>query len=282
MYKIVFAVLLTAMMAKADSSSEFGDISKISNASFRNRLSIKGEVFILDSSGKRLVGVLPEERIWKLGPKSEKIQSKWSVKANEIKPVILNFDAEVKNDNSISFSVKQVDSSEKVLREKNFVLQNFAPMSWVAETSEQYQVVVRITPQIDSSREVENIEKIPIGGDRNNFQVTDNQGYLWADNVRFGGVFAGLKSHRGTFLISLYPFKGAKEIGTAFRKTILLEMNDKLTVKVTSDTDIVPGEMKTKVYGIYLPDLKMTTPLSAHSIGQSNFDHVPKEFVVGK
>jgi hypothetical protein len=100
--------------------------------------------------------------------------------------------------------------------------------------------------------------------------------------VRFGGVFAGLKSHRGGFVISFYPFKGASEIGVAQGKTIELKMTDKLRVTIKNETEIVPGDLKAKVYGIYLPNFKMSTNRSHWSFGQGKYEGIPEEFLEAK
>ncbi len=143
-------------------------------------------------------------------------------------------------------------------------------------------MVIRLTPEVDAYSETENLEKIRIGGDRSSFQVTDNQGYLWGDEVRFGGTIVGLKSHRGAFIISFYPFKGATEMGAARGKILDLKMDEKLRVKIQNDTEIVPGDVKAKIYGIYIPNFKMATPNSNWSFGQDKYEGIPKEFLEAK
>lgn len=279
---IIFIGLGVLTLSHADESSKFGDIRKINQTKFVSGFHLKGEVFVLNPTGKNLIAQLPEERKWKARPKSRKIESNWSLSANEINPFLLHHEWELHDDNSVTGLIQQFEQGSprgKLIREQKVTLENFSPITWVAQTSKTYQVVVRFTPEIDSFNEAVILERIKIGGDRDSFQVTDNQGYLWADEVRFGGLFVGIKSHRGSFVISFYPFPGATEIGTAQGKTMELKGDDQLQIKIKNDTDIVPGDVTAKVYGIYLPRLKMSTPNSTRSFGQDKYESIPKEFL---
>jgi hypothetical protein len=138
-------------------------------------------------------------------------------------------------------------------------------------------VVLRLSPSVEGVDESNTLSKIPIGGHSRSFIVTDNQGYLWADNARFGGVLAGLTSHRGSFILSYYPFKGSKEMGFAKGKQITAKLTDELRVTVRGDRELIPGDMKVKVYGKYIPKVKTLRPTSRISYGQDNLEGFPKE-----
>lgn len=291
---ILATLLMLPLPLLADSSgaSEFGESwknAKMSDESFYSRFKLTGEIFLLSASGKQLISPTTEVREWQAGLKSRTINTHWSVKADGYKAVALKILMELKPDKSIDVHLQQYDSFEnvrdrskpikygKLLREEKMTLENFAPITWVAETTSASRVVLRLTPSVDNTRDAENLQQITIGGDRGTLTITDNQGYLWGDQIRMGGVFSGITSHRGSFLISYYPFKGGKEIGTAQGKEIILNLTDELQVKIRSETDLIPGEMRAKVYGKYTPGVKTSTPNSSISFGQTTIDTVQKE-----
>lgn len=284
-FLLLFFGITASALGQSDESSQFGDFRKIDQKKFLAGFQMKGEVFILNPTGKSLVAQIPEERRWKAGTKSRKIESNWSLSANEMKPFLLHHEWELHEDNSVSGLIQQYEQGSprgKLIREAKVSLENFAPITWIVQTSKENQVVIRFTPEMETIRDAVDLEKIKIGGDRDSFQVSDNQGYLWADGVRFGGHIIGIKSHRGAFVISLYPFQGAAEIGTAQGNSIELKVDDKLRIRIKNETDIVPGEVTAKVYGFYLPNFKMSSPNSTWSFGQGSYDKIPKEFLEAK
>lgn len=290
----IFGLMLSVALfcpRQSLADSEFaGGFSPINNESFRARFFLKGELFVVDGSGKKLLAPTTDLREWRAGMKSNKIDAFWKTKAKGIRDIALHFVCEIHDDNSLTLTLKQYDSIEnshsnskkanfgKLLREQTVELENFEPVSWVAESNESQRVILRFTPSLESVRENMTLDKLTIGGDRGSFLVTDNQGYLWGENVRFGGVLSGMRSHRGAFVISYYPFKGAKELGFATGKMIELNLTDSLKVKIRNDSDLIPGEMRAKVYGKYIPSIKSESVNSVYSFGQDRVDFVPKEF----
>ena len=275
-------VLCTVNAAHAilPGGSEYsGGFERINHGTFQSRFMLRGEMFVLDKTGTKLLSPTSEVREWQPG-KTGKIDTHWSVKAKGIQDMHVRIQWQIKPDNSIDVKTSQYkgeDKPENLLKEEAKTLENFAPLSWVAETGKDYRVVLRFTPIIEPSLDGEASDKMRIGGDRGSFEVTDNQGYLWSDNVRFGGVLAGLTSHRGSFIVSFYPFKGAKEMGYALGRVIRVNLTEDLKVKINSETDLVPGERKIKVYGRYYPNVKSEGPQSAVSYGQMRLDGFPKE-----
>lgn len=270
--------------------SEFSEGWKnISHESFRSRFRIKGDIYVVDSTGKKLLTPTTESREWQLGPKGDQIENTWSVAAKGINEIAIKHVWKVNKDHSIDVTIQQFEHANrdeadlkkysygKLLREENFKIDNFAPLSWVAESSKNHRVILRFSPEILATGDEENISQIRIGGDRRSFIVMDNQGYLWSDNARFGGILAGLTSHRGSFIMSFYPFSGSKELGVATGKIIELNLTEDLKVKILSDTDVVPGEMRAKVYGKYMPNVKTPAPTTRISYGHSKLNEFPKE-----
>ncbi len=289
---LVMALILFGISSRSQADANYGDswktASKISSDSFRSHFQVKGEIFILDGSGKKLLVPTTEIHDWHAGVKSAKLENTWSVSANGFREIVVHHVWELKDDNSILVNLKQYDHVNKadpkkpifgkLIREESISLENFAPITWVAEETADIRVVLRFTPEFEAVRDVETLDKILIGGDRGTFTVTDNMGYLWGDNVRFGGVFVGMTSHRGSFAISLYPFAGAKALGFAMGKSIDLALAEGLNVKIKSETELIPGDLRVKVYGKYIPNLKSSGPSSNSSYGQSKLSGFPKEF----
>jgi hypothetical protein len=288
--KILLTLFAFPLLSYAVDSNYSTGWSTMNNDAFRSRFHVKGEIFVLDAAGTKLKSATSEIHEWQAGIKSSKIDTTWSVGSKGVSEIALHQVWQIKDDNSLEVNLQQYTSAERVegdnndykygrlVREERKTLENFAPITWVAETGKDYRVVLRLTPELEAINEGGSLDKIPIGADRGNFTVTDNQGYLWSDNTRFGGVLAGLTCHRGSFVISLYPFKGAKQLGFAMGKKMELNLAEKLRVKIVSDTDLVPGEMRVKVYGKYLPQLKTAGPWSAISYGQMDLSGFPKEF----
>lgn len=280
-------LLTSALVTPAFADSEFaGGFTKIKNESFRRRFTLKGEMFITDATGKKLVAPTTDLHVWQAGVKSNKIEAQWSTKAKGIREVAVLLNWELKDDNSMAVHIQQYDSMErgkkvkfgKLMREEKIEVENFAPVSYVAESADDHRVILRMTPEIEAVREDGNLSQLTIGGDRGSFTITDNQGYLWGDNIRMGGVYSGITCFRGSFVISLYPFKGAKEIGEGFRDRITLNLTDTLRVTIKSDTDVVPGEFQAKIYGKYVPGLKSESVNSTTSFGQEKIEYVDPRF----
>jgi hypothetical protein len=280
--------MFLAIFAKADSEFESG-FPEISSEAMLSRILVRGELFITDGTGKILRAPTTDIRQWRPGIKGKSIESEWITKGKGIRDVIVRFSFDFHDDKSIKVSLKQYDSFErgsdrtknkygKLLHEESYDLENFAPISYVAEATADHRVILRFMPDFETLRDGTSLDKITIGGDRNSFLVTDNHGYVWAEPVRFGGVISGLKSHRGSFVMSLYPFKGAKEMGFAAGKTIELNLTDKLRVSIRNEEEVVPEAMKVKVYAIFMPNLKSGTFNSHYSFGQEKVEQVPKEF----
>lgn len=291
MKHVLQAVLVTlglvgSGLAFADSEYSEG-FNQISNKTFRQKLSIKGELFVMDASGKKLQSPTPDIREWRAGSKSNRIEAVWKTTAKGIRDIAVIMECDIRDDNSISMTLKQYESIQghygklgkigKLINEQKIDVENFAGVSYVAENGPNHRVVLRFTPTMEAGREETTIDKISIGGDTGTFIVSDNQGYLWADNVRFGGVISGLSTHRGAVVFSFYPFKGAKEMGTAVGNKIELGLTDTLKLTIRNNEALVPGGSRIKVYAKYVPKFKMDSPNSVFSWGQNKEDQLPKE-----
>lgn len=284
---LIFFGLMSASQGFADSEFIEG-FPRIDNQTFRKGFSLKGELFITDASGKKLLAPTTDMREWQAGVKSKEIEALWKTKAKGIRDVAVMIECQIHDDNSLTMNLRQYEKIEghygknaktgKLLNQQKIDIENFAPVSYVAETGSDYRVILRFTPSIDATREDMPLDKISIGGDGGTFIVTDNQGFLWGENVRLGGVYSGLSTHRGAVVFSFYPFNGGKEMGTAKGNKIELTLTDTLKLTIRNTEVLVPGDGRVKVYAKYIPKFKMDAPNSVYSFGQDKVENIPKEF----
>lgn len=284
---LILSFLVCLTLAHADDASEYTEgWSRIAADSVRRNFILNGEMFVLDQTGTRFLAPTSEMRQWRAGVKSNKIENLWLVKAKGFKTIALRHVWTLNKDNSIDVEIEQCASFtdgnpgscvNQIRREKK-KLENFEVISWVADTTADARVVVRFTPTFDDQRERENLDRIPIGGDRGTFDVYDNQGHHWSSQTRFGGVFSGLTSPFGSVAFSLYPFPGARELGHARGKYIELQVTDELRITVRNEEVLIPGEMRVKVYAKYLPKLKSKPGGGTTSFGHDRSDTIPEAF----
>jgi hypothetical protein len=127
-------------------------------------------------------------------------------------------------------------------------------VTWVSvQEHGNKKVVVRFTPSLED-RQVQVLDEVHLVG--NDIAIVDNAGNLWADHLSFEGKFCGIKTHRGTLLLSFYPFKNAENFGIASGNRLELALGKNLEVNVISKTPFVLGTSPAKLYGKYLPERK--------------------------
>lgn len=235
-----------------------------------NRLEVKGEVYILDASGKRLLGAPARTNFWRLIGKNPRTMN-WGSSDN-FGHLFLHQSWDIRPDGSIHVILEEYDRQEDdpksgsfkqfrgLLKKEELTIENFAPIIWKVQSSKDTNMVLRLTPSLREEANTRDLTQFPVSG--KNVVVTDSLGYSWADETSFSGVFVGMKTHRGLIAFSFQPFKGAKEVGLAKDHEIELKLAPNLTVKMRSETGFLPPEVSSKVYGIYLPEKKSSSPSS--------------------
>lgn len=237
----------------------------------RSRLEVSGEVFILDASGKKLLGVGATKNTWR-GTGKAPLESNWGNASNEYGKIYLHHVWTVKPDGTISVLIEEYARQEEdekhtmkdLLKKSELTLESFAPITWKVLNNKEKNVFVRLTPSLREKRDAVDIGELPVAG--RNVIVSDNKGYLWSDGdgSSFDGLFVGISTHRGTVALSFKPFEGAAAVGEAQNDQIVLVFPNDLKVKLRSDTSFVPDTVAAKVYGIYLPEKKTHHPHSTH------------------
>ncbi len=247
----------------------------------RSRLEVSGEVFILDASGKKLVGVGATKNTWR-GSGKAPLESNWGNSSNEYGKIFLHHVWTVNPDGTIGVLIEEYARQEEdekrtmkdLLKKSEITLESFAPITWKVLNNKEKNVFVRLTPSLRDKTEPVELGDLPVAG--RNVIVSDNKGYLWSDGdgSSFDGLYVGISTHRGTVALSYKPFAGAAAVGEATDDQIVLVFPGDLKVKLRSDTSFVPNKVAAKVYGMYVPDKKTHHPHSTQIFTSNTADKI--------
>jgi hypothetical protein len=286
--------LLLALQTRAEPSSVSRSESRLSGSGMsvkeiRERLQIRGDIYLLDSSGQRLLFKASNSGTWQPNNKEGKIESYWSATSNQFAPVNIHHTWEVDNEGRIHAHIEQyakvtskpgegsrgVKLSE-LLKSQDFVIENFAPLTWVVEKSadskNSKRVVVRFTPELRENFAPEALSFVPVSGSE--MSMIDSQRRLWADRVSLSGKYVAITTHLGTVALSYYPFKDAKEVGYVSGHRMELDLGGSLKLSLASETPFLPQDMNTKVYGFYKPELKTSRVNSTRTSATNREDEL--------
>lgn len=226
------------------------------------RLEIRGEVFVFDPSGKRIYYQTPETRSWRTRKENGKIDNQWSSEGEE-HTFALHHVWEIGSDGTIKAKIKQYAKVEgptgkpvfkDLVREEEFVIQDFSPVSWVLSADKDRKVVARFSPRLRRDETPKSLSEIPISGEE--IIIYDSRGNLWAHHAEARGKYVGFITSRGGMQLSYYPFAGAKEVGKVNDRKMELTLDESTLITITSETAFLPPGITGKVYGIFHPDRK--------------------------
>jgi hypothetical protein len=258
---VLLAALSFAQLANAD-SNDFGSSDMVKKPidveKMRYQIEIKGEIFVFDRTGRRLLYKGDESRSWWFG-ENKPIISNWAYKQKNLPQIAIRHEWELDKDGNLSAKIKQYDAMErgqqeapnvgKLLREQDFKIENFEAISWVAFQDDSKRVIVRLEPILWNNSEPSDVGKLPINSPR--LTIYDKKGNLWAariDNSGGKNIYFGATTHQGTVYLSYVPFPGAREIGSAEKRMIKIEdANTKLQIE--SSELLLPVGVSAKVYG---------------------------------
>jgi hypothetical protein len=243
----------------------------------RERLEVRGEIFVMDKSGKVLVnapaaysnwranGNAPLESNWGSGGNFGRIHIHHLWKVNDdgsISVLIEEFAREVSEPKSGKF-----EKFADLLKKSEFTLEDFTPVTWKVLNIKDKNVVVRLTPNLRERLIPADISDLPLAG--RDVMVSDNKGFLWNQKSTFNGNYVAFKTHRGTLAVSYRPFKGASQVGEARDNEITVRLPDSLVLTLNSESSFLPAGIGGKVYGIYIPEMKSDNPRSTHIFSSS-------------
>ncbi|MGE3975451.1 MAG: hypothetical protein AB7F59_13080 [Bdellovibrionales bacterium] len=278
--KTLFAILFLLNTQAHSASNDFGasDTARpnINLEKMRWSLEIQGEILVFDKTGQKLKYKTHEGRSWNFGD-YKPIVANWSYKQKGLADVALTHEWDLSKDGVLTAKIKQYSSMSRVgseeptfgklLKEKEFVIENFDDISWVVEQTDSRRVVAKFHVMMWSSPDPSDVGRLPINSGR--MTIYDNRGNLWASRINNSegeNVFYGVTTHQGSVYISYVPFKGAKEIGTAEKGRIKLDDGiTKLTIE--SDQPFLPKGTLAKVYGFFNLNKRTEKIGSVHSNG---------------
>jgi hypothetical protein len=256
--------LITMFLSLAFATMAFA--TPMTAQELKARFELKADIYTLDTDNKKIVSGPNTTRISRTSVDSGKIHGDWGSSFNGNK-VFLRHSWEILDDASIKVTIEEyAEEKDKtfsgLLERKEFILENFEPIVWKPKQKNPNNVVVRFIPSLREVSKAISMNAIPLSA--TDAVITDSDGYLWADEMSFNGKYSGFKTHRGALVISYLPFKGAKELGTAEGKQILLKAGKNFTIKIVSATDFLPSGLTAKIYGTYDPAQKSKRVNSVH------------------
>lgn len=284
----ILAILLSLNADNSYAESTSNDFGRsdgekeiLSSKDLRSRLEILGEIFLTNAEGKLLLQA-NESRLWKFGSKGD-IISNWSFSSPFFKEVALKQNWKLSEDGKVTITIQQFDSMKrkegsrdvvtgKLIREKQFELNDFSAISWVAHETKDEKVIVRLTPRLGEKKDLIDVSNFPIT--LGNPIVYDSKGQLWAQVRTLEGKYLAFKTHLGQVALSYVPFRGAKEIGFVQGSQITINSETNFELYIRSDTQIVSTLLPVKIYGLLNMSKKseaVTSVLSSSSSKEKDF-----------
>ena len=270
-----------------DVSNDFGNYESDKKAfsvnDLRKQLEVRGEIFVLDSTGQHLLDGVAEWREWRANNKLGTIESNWSYTSNLNKPVALHHVWKISDDGTIHVTIEQYERIDKdgkgevnynvkynhLLKKQEFTVTDFSPIIWQSVVETDKRVIARLVPSLRPPEESRKLGEVPLSG--KDSVMRDNLGRVWSDHLNFTGEYVGLRTHKGSVFMSFIPFKGSKELGWAKGNDLTLDLGSNLSTTITSTTAFVPADIKAKIYGVYKPDVS-TERFSSTNIMTTNLE----------
>ena len=251
---------------------------QLSFQDIRDRLQLNADIYLLDASGKKVLSGPNRTNYGRADAEKGTVEGDWSTQ-NEDGLIAFRQRWYVENDGTIKVSLEEyaITSEHRenpefknLLEKKEFVLENFEPIVWKVKSIKNKNYIVRFIPSL---REISNpisVDNLPIAG--TGVSISDNQGYLWAEDLAFNGKYSGVKSHRGTLGLSYVPFEGAKEMGSAEGNKIIITVDKKFQITLKAATSFLPAGVTAKVFAVFLPEKKSKGFNSLHSFDSNKED----------
>jgi hypothetical protein len=269
-----------------------GELTPLKPAELRERIEIDGDIYVTDKNGAAVLFRGPESRRWRFSAKGT-IESNWSAALGHLPAIALHHEWTLGDDGVLRVKIQQYDSMTsdhegedsvhygKLIKEETREVTDFAPVVWVAATTERLRLVVRFVPKIRDAQSVRAITDFPITG--NQVLISDNQGRAWTELMEgiSGNKYVAFVTHAGEIALSYYPFVGGKVMGKASGGTIELELDHGLKVEVTSATPFLPSDTVLPVYGYYNPSKKSPRVSSTHILSTDKEERF-REFLKGR
>lgn len=273
--KFLSLIAFTCLAASATASA--GDLSA---KGIRDRIRLTADVYQMDSTGKKVLSGPKTTNSWRPDKETGIIKGDWS-SSSDWGAFALRYHFQVEDDGTIKATIEEFgqvseDQGSPVFKEplgkKELVIENLEPVVWKIKNTKVQNFVVRFILSLKEVSKPSSVDNLPVAG--TGISISDNAGYLWAEDVEFNGRYAGVTSHRGTLVMSYVPFSGAKEMGVAEGNTIKLNVDEKFQISLKSATAFLPAGVVAKVYALYVPDKKSKGFNKLHTFTTSNEERI--------
>lgn len=245
-------------------------------------LEVRVDAFVTSSDGGKVLMVDQSLSTFKPASQKPKMSTEWKSQFPDLPEVHLDAEVTIQTDLSLKVDIAQYKNiqwdkkagkskKEGLIRQESFTVKNFSPIVWVYKASADKNIVVRFIPLLPTQLEAEALT-YPLMGVSDAI-VTDNANRLWVQGVGGVGQILSFGSAYGTVYLSFTPFKNSKEIGIAHNDDIVVNLSAAQTLRVRSRETIVSGDVKAKVFGVFIPSKKH----SSGSISAMNIDDVVRE-----
>lgn len=271
---VVFGILHSSAYAEGNKqqnlSNDFGNSNasgELSVEDLRYRVQISGQIFVTDSTGKRILYQSPETREWGFGGSKEPLVSNWGHRDSDWdQQLAIRHEWTLQNDGTLKVKIEQFDKMEnksgqvttgKLLKTIEKEIIGFEPITFQFAEFKGKKAWVRLTPFMWDDIQPIDLQNMPLIG--RNLMVYDVKGNIWARRVNPGenaSTYFGISTHRGSLFLSYKPFPGAQKIGVA-EKNLIKISGDNFRVEIASSEPFLPRGVKANVYG--LADLSKKT-----------------------
>lgn len=270
MKKVLFILAIAA--------TSLASAQQLSAKDIRDRLQLNADIYLMDESGKKILSGPRNTNYWRPNVEKGNIESDWST-GNESGMIAIRHHWSVEADGTIKVSLEEYANMSEgkdgpefknSLEKKEFIVENFAPIVWKVKSIKNKNYMIRFIPSLREIFHPISVDNLPIAA--TGVSVSDNQGYLWVEDLEFNGKYTGVRTHRGTLGISYVPFKGAKEMGFAEGNKIVLNTDKKFQITLKAATSFLPAGVTAKVYALYIPEKKNKSFNSVHSFDSNKED----------
>ncbi len=255
------ALILSAILLTSVASAE-----SLTAKDIRERLEVRADIYTLDETGTKIVEGPKRTNYWVPNKETGLIRGQWSSQFGEKKgeeQLLMGFEFKTNDDGTMvakltEYSKLEADDGTKKtelsnpIQEKEISIKNFEPITMVAKGIKNKTVVVRYIPSLREIKHPMSVDNLPVAG--RGIRISDNKGYLWAEDVDLNGKYIGVTTHRGTLAVSYVPFKGAREMGSVEGNVMSLNVSKDFQIKLTSESSFLPSGVSAKVYAVYNPN----------------------------
>lgn len=277
---VLSVCVLAANISIANSTSNdfgqyTGELTPLSAQEIRARLQVRGDLYVVDGSGNKLLFRAPETRQWTY-PTNGQIESNWSAQIADYPAIALRHVWTVGDDGVLRVKFQQFESMKrsskdhvrygKLLKEEEKIVTDFAQVTWTAFSDSKYKLILRFTPILRDISNSQEITDLPIAGTQ--VLISDNQGRTWTEPMEhLKDKYIAFITHRGELALSYHPFAGSNIVGRAKGNLIEVEVEKGFTVRLTSASPFLPGDVTSKVYALYRADRRSPRITSTHVLG---------------